>query len=169
MLDAKIDASNKARYLFGGSLGLEAAPTANLPPARMNVTVAIQYLVNNGELILHNDLAKSGLMGFCDPSPGQSKRLLIWYTWKGRPYRAEGMYRATCTVLQSSLDSVVNLYVLILIAEDTEGLKLPSQGRLVIDLADAEEIMRLGNVLGHEEPAESSLPHQITEEPVVAL
>lgn len=64
---------------------------SDLPPAKMDVTIAVQHLVNNSEIIFHNDVAKSGLMGFCDLAPGQDKSLVIYYVWKGRPYKAKGM------------------------------------------------------------------------------
>ena len=62
-----------------------------LPPLCVNVTVAVQYLLSDGKVQFYDGLPKSGLMGFCDPAPGQEKALRVEYVWKGRPYRAEGM------------------------------------------------------------------------------
>lgn len=68
-----------------------SSPSSDLPPAKMDVTIAVQHLVNGSEVIFHNDVAKSGLMGFCDLAPSQDKSLLMYYVWNGRPYTAEGM------------------------------------------------------------------------------
>jgi hypothetical protein len=39
------------------------------PPPWLDVTLALQYLVADGALLLHGGLPKSGLMGFADPAP----------------------------------------------------------------------------------------------------
>ncbi|GMH44031.1 hypothetical protein BSKO_11965 [Bryopsis sp. KO-2023] len=116
----------------GEQAGASSASSLDLPPSSLDVTAAIQYLVSARELILHPGVSKFGLMGFCDPAPGQKKTLRIRYVWKGRPYRAE--------------------------VGDEDGLKLPSQGALVLDLAEAEQVMTMAKALGVESGGEPSQP-----------
>lgn len=35
---------------------------------------------------LHEGVKKSGIMGFCDPCPGEAKHLLVEYTYRGNVY-----------------------------------------------------------------------------------
>ncbi|GAB2274168.1 Chaperone protein dnaJ 13 [Dionaea muscipula] len=52
------------------------------------VTVPLCFLVNDsGQLKLHHGVKKSGIMGFCDPCPGQPKDLLVEYTYNGHEYK----------------------------------------------------------------------------------
>ena len=62
---------------------------SELPPQWLDVTVAVQFQVASGALVFHAGVAKSGLMGFCDPAPGQPKRLRVHYMYKGHLYRVE--------------------------------------------------------------------------------
>lgn len=64
-----------------------------LPPMVMEVTEALQYLVSNSQLELFPNIPKSGLMGFCDLVPGESKSLRIWYLYRNQPYKAQGRVR----------------------------------------------------------------------------
>ncbi|GAB4858038.1 Chaperone protein dnaJ 13 [Ancistrocladus abbreviatus] len=51
----------------------------------IDVTVPLNFLVNDaGQLKLHKGVKKSGIMGFCDPCPGEPKDLLIEYTYNGQ-------------------------------------------------------------------------------------
>ncbi|CAH2059207.1 unnamed protein product [Thlaspi arvense] len=51
----------------------------------IDVTVPMNFLVSDsGELKLHEGVKKSGIMGFCDPCPGQPKQLYIAYTYDAR-------------------------------------------------------------------------------------
>ncbi|KAL7111370.1 hypothetical protein ACP275_05G082500 [Erythranthe tilingii] len=53
----------------------------------IDVTVPLNFLVNDsGQLKLHQGVKKSGIMGFCDPCPGQVKHLCVEYTHRGTRY-----------------------------------------------------------------------------------
>ncbi|CAK9883200.1 unnamed protein product [Sphagnum jensenii] len=57
---------------------------SDLPPPYLDVTIPLQFLVDDsGQLQLHQGVKKSGLMGFCDPCPGESKQLKIIYSYQG--------------------------------------------------------------------------------------
>lgn len=38
---------------------------------------------------LHEGVKKSGIMGFCDPCPGEPKKLLVRYTYNGENYQVK--------------------------------------------------------------------------------
>ncbi|KAL6579072.1 Chaperone protein dnaJ 13 [Orobanche minor] len=53
----------------------------------IDVTVPLNFLVNDsGQLKLHGGVKKSGIMGFCDPCPGETKQLHVEYTYCGTRY-----------------------------------------------------------------------------------
>ncbi|KAA8521386.1 hypothetical protein F0562_012052 [Nyssa sinensis] len=53
----------------------------------MDVTLPLNFLVNDsGQLKLHEGVKKSGIMGFCDPCPGERKQLHVEYTYGGEIY-----------------------------------------------------------------------------------
>ncbi|ERN00724.1 hypothetical protein AMTR_s00106p00102120 [Amborella trichopoda] len=53
----------------------------------IDVTLPLNFLVtDNGQLKLHEGIKKSGIMGFCDPCPGDPKQLRVEYTYKGDNY-----------------------------------------------------------------------------------
>ncbi|KAK9143061.1 hypothetical protein Syun_012461 [Stephania yunnanensis] len=53
----------------------------------LDVTVPLNFLVDDsGQLKLHRGVKKSGIMGFCDPSPEESKQLYVEYIYGGRRY-----------------------------------------------------------------------------------
>jgi DnaJ homolog subfamily C member 11 len=81
--------------------------TTTIPAAVIDVTLGLQYLVDNStsSIILHQGYSKSGLMGFCDPAPLSTKLLLVYYTYQGEIYVAK--------------------------ISDTEGVKLPGRGKRV--------------------------------------
>ncbi len=58
------------------------------PHPWLDVTLALQYLVADGQLTLHGGMPKSGLMGFTDPAPhiktDGAKQLMIVYQHKVR-------------------------------------------------------------------------------------
>ncbi|XP_021747011.1 chaperone protein dnaJ 13-like isoform X1 [Chenopodium quinoa] len=54
----------------------------------IDVTIPLNFLVNDlGQLQLHEGVKKSGIMGFCDPCPGEHKKLLVRYTCNGQNYQ----------------------------------------------------------------------------------
>ncbi|KAL8196178.1 hypothetical protein R6Q57_025178 [Mikania cordata] len=56
----------------------------------MDVTLPLNFLVSDsGQLKLHEGVKKSGIMGFCDPCPGETKKLHVKYTYGGNNYEAE--------------------------------------------------------------------------------
>ncbi|KAG7573742.1 Chaperone J-domain superfamily [Arabidopsis suecica] len=53
----------------------------------IDVTVPMNFLVSDsGQLKLHEGVKKSGIMGFCDPCPGQPKQLYIAYTYHSQTF-----------------------------------------------------------------------------------
>ncbi|XP_010264286.1 PREDICTED: chaperone protein dnaJ 13 [Nelumbo nucifera] len=53
----------------------------------LDVTLPMNFLVNDsGQLKLHKGVKKSGIMGFCDPCPGEPKKLYVEYTCSGKRY-----------------------------------------------------------------------------------
>ncbi|EPS72194.1 hypothetical protein M569_02565 [Genlisea aurea] len=53
----------------------------------LDVTIPLNFLVTDaGQLKLHEGVKKSGIMGFCDPSPGEPKQLLVEYAYGGNKY-----------------------------------------------------------------------------------
>ncbi|CAD5163862.1 unnamed protein product [Musa acuminata subsp. malaccensis] len=53
----------------------------------LDVTLPLNFLVTNSRLELHKGIKKSGIMGFCDPCPGEPSQLLVEYTFKGKNYK----------------------------------------------------------------------------------
>ncbi|KAL4442759.1 hypothetical protein ABPG77_006753 [Micractinium sp. CCAP 211/92] len=94
----------------------------DVPPAVADVTVAVQYMVESSKVVFHKGYPKSGLMGFCDPAPGAAKALLVYFTFKGRPYRTT--------------------------ISDSEGASLPARGVAVEREAEAEMVLGLATQLG---------------------
>lgn len=55
----------------------------------IDVTVPMNFLVSDsGQLKLHEGVKKSGIMGFCDPCPGQPKQLYLAYTYRSQTFEA---------------------------------------------------------------------------------
>ncbi|CAA6666783.1 unnamed protein product [Spirodela intermedia] len=55
----------------------------------LDVTIPLNFLVNDsGQLKLHKGIKKSGIMGFCDPCPGEPKQLFLEYTFNGQEHQA---------------------------------------------------------------------------------
>jgi len=55
----------------------------------IDVTTAVQALVNKSQLYIAGRQTKSGLQGFYDPAPNLPKVLKIWYSFRGRRHYAE--------------------------------------------------------------------------------
>ncbi|KAM3687007.1 hypothetical protein ACJW31_10G043700 [Castanea mollissima] len=54
----------------------------------LDVTLPLNFLVSeSGQLKLHEGVKKSGIMGFCDPCPGEPKQLHVEYTYRGGRYQ----------------------------------------------------------------------------------
>ncbi|XP_051137416.1 chaperone protein dnaJ 13 isoform X2 [Andrographis paniculata] len=53
----------------------------------LDVTTPLNFLVDDsGQLKLHQGVKKSGIMGFCDPCPGEPKQLYVEYTYGSNIY-----------------------------------------------------------------------------------
>lgn len=64
----------------------EEGPAASLPPAAIDVTMALNYFTEDGALHLAGGIPKSSLVGFADPCPGEAKRLRVAYVYRGAPF-----------------------------------------------------------------------------------
>jgi DnaJ family protein C protein 11 len=54
----------------------------------IDVTTPLNFLVNDsGQLKLHEGVKKSGIMGFCDPCPGDQKLLYVEYAYAGNQHK----------------------------------------------------------------------------------
>ncbi|KAI5069930.1 hypothetical protein GOP47_0014273 [Adiantum capillus-veneris] len=58
----------------------------NVPPPVLDVTTTLNFLVENEQLQLHDGVKKSGLIGFCDPCPGERKKLKVIYTFRNQQF-----------------------------------------------------------------------------------
>ncbi|KAL9368798.1 hypothetical protein Peur_039997 [Populus x canadensis] len=55
-----------------------------------DVTIPLNFLINDsGQLKLHEGVRKSGIMGFCDPCPGEPKLLHVEFTCGGKRFEVE--------------------------------------------------------------------------------
>uniref|UniRef100_A0A6M2EH59 J domain-containing protein n=1 Tax=Populus davidiana TaxID=266767 RepID=A0A6M2EH59_9ROSI len=55
-----------------------------------DVTIPLNFLINDsGQLKLHEGVKKSGIMGFCDPCPGEPKLLHVEFTYGGKRFEVE--------------------------------------------------------------------------------
>lgn len=60
----------------------------DFPPPVLDVTMTLNFLVDDsGQLLLHGGVKKSGLIGFCDPCPGEVKQLKVVYTYQNNKYQ----------------------------------------------------------------------------------
>ncbi|KAF9689881.1 hypothetical protein SADUNF_Sadunf01G0138500 [Salix dunnii] len=56
----------------------------------IDVTIPLNFLINDsGQLKLHEGVRKSGIMGFCDPCPGEPKLLRVEFTYGGKRFEVE--------------------------------------------------------------------------------
>lgn len=80
------------KAVYGNSKALKKRddlrePNRELASQMMDVTLPLNFLVtDSGQLKLHEGVKKSGIMGFCDPCPGEPKKLLVEYTYGGWRY-----------------------------------------------------------------------------------
>eukprot|EP00250_Pteridium_aquilinum_P009435 c18667_g1_i1 orf=202-1863(+) len=58
----------------------------DIPPPVLDVTTTLNFLVDDGQLQLHGGVKKSGLIGFCDPCPGETKQLKVTYTFQNKKF-----------------------------------------------------------------------------------
>ncbi|XP_023005370.1 chaperone protein dnaJ 13-like [Cucurbita maxima] len=65
----------------------ELSPNDESSLSVIDVTLPLNFLVNDsGQLKLHNGVKKSGIMGFCDPCPGEPKQLYVEYTYGDKTF-----------------------------------------------------------------------------------
>lgn len=86
----------------------------------IDVTLVLQYLVDKGQLTLHEDVPKHGLMGFTDPAPGSEKQLQVFFVYQGAVFGA--------------------------MAGDLQALQLPSAGSRIVDGAKIEALARAASL-----------------------
>lgn len=91
-----------------------SAADQELPAGWLDVTDALQYLVQSGKLELHPGIPKTGLMGFADVAPQGEKELYVAYCYKRQLY-----------------EKVVG---------DTELLRLPGAGEPVCEASVADRL-----------------------------
>ncbi|KAJ6947039.1 chaperone protein dnaJ 13-like isoform X1 [Populus alba x Populus x berolinensis] len=69
-----------------------------------DVTIPLNFLINDsGQLKLHEGVKKSGIMGFCDPCPGEPKLLHVEFTYGGKRFEVEVDDYAALLIPQESL------------------------------------------------------------------
>nr|GMC80941.1 chaperone protein DnaJ 13 [Ipomoea batatas] len=67
----------------------------------LDVTLPLNFLVNDsGQLKLHEGVKKSGIMGFCDPCPGEPKQLYVEYTFQGNKFEVSRFPLANFSTLK---------------------------------------------------------------------
>eukprot|EP00850_Spirogloea_muscicola_P007461 SM000037S13596 [mRNA] locus=s37:787424:792215:- [translate_table: standard] len=94
----------------------------DLPPPYLDVRTPLQFLVDDaGFLLLHAGTRKAGLMGFCDPCPGEEKRLRVRYTWQGQPHQ----------VMHCPLRLLVATLPKFVVVGDLEELRVPQEAHRV--------------------------------------
>ncbi|XP_011001497.1 PREDICTED: chaperone protein dnaJ 13-like [Populus euphratica] len=68
-----------------------------------DVTIPLNFLINDsGQLKLHEGVRKSGIMGFCDPCPGEPKLLHVEFTYGGKRFEVEVDDHAALLIPQES-------------------------------------------------------------------
>ncbi|XP_011031877.1 PREDICTED: chaperone protein dnaJ 13-like [Populus euphratica] len=83
------------KAVYGNSKALKEADKSrevNIESASevIDVTIPLNFLINDaGQLQLHEGVKKSGIMGFCDPCPGEPKLLHVEYTYGGQIFEVE--------------------------------------------------------------------------------
>jgi len=59
-----------------------SSAASNEPPPYVDVTRALQFMVDNDTLDLYENIAMSDLLGFCDPCPDEDKHLRVRYRYR---------------------------------------------------------------------------------------
>ncbi|KAJ6342430.1 hypothetical protein OIU78_010370 [Salix suchowensis] len=73
----------------------------------IDVTIPLNFLINDsGQLKLHEGVKKSGIMGFCDPCPGEPKLLRVEFTYGGKRFEVEVDDYAALLIPQESPQSL---------------------------------------------------------------
>ncbi|KAI9111064.1 hypothetical protein K1719_017939 [Acacia pycnantha] len=81
------------RALYGNHVILDkinssSASSSESASEVIDVTIPLNFLVSDsGQLKLHEGVKKSGIMGFCDPCPGEPKKLYVEYSYAGNQYK----------------------------------------------------------------------------------
>ncbi len=55
----------------------------------IDVTVAVQAMVSNSQLVIQKSDSKAGLIGFYDPCIGEKKHLRVTYRFKGKTHQVQ--------------------------------------------------------------------------------
>ncbi|MCO5574546.1 hypothetical protein L7F22_028333 [Adiantum nelumboides] len=66
-----------AHELESNYSGVSPEEEDDIPPPVLDVTTTLNFLVENEQLQLHEGVKKAGLIGFCDPCPGERKKLKV--------------------------------------------------------------------------------------------
>lgn len=74
---------------LGNGLVINKATYSADAQGPLEVTIPLQMLVVDGQLLIEGGHSKSNLLGFYDPAPNKPKRLIIEYTFKGQKHKAE--------------------------------------------------------------------------------
>lgn len=93
----------------------EAMVAGDLPPACLDVTLALRYMTHNNRVTFHQGTSKSGLMGFCDCAPNEPKELRVLFLFNKEPLMAT--------------------------ISDMEGAVLPDRGKAVTNQQIAEDML----------------------------
>ncbi|XP_024541454.1 chaperone protein dnaJ 13 [Selaginella moellendorffii] len=78
-----------AKAIYGDLKARDGNVSGEDTPPTIDVTIPLQFLVDDsGQLKLYAGVKKAGLMGFCDPCPGEPKQLVVSYTLQGSQFKA---------------------------------------------------------------------------------
>ncbi len=111
-------------------------------PRFVDVTYALQYLVAGGQLQLHGDVSKLGLMGFADAAPGEAKQLHVVFCAGKKVYEVtvEDEQRLVLPGAGQELREAARLQGVLARGSARLGLQLQSRnGRVVVVAAAGGE------------------------------
>ncbi|MCO5599085.1 hypothetical protein L7F22_053185 [Adiantum nelumboides] len=83
-----------AHELESNYSGVSPEEEDDIPPPVLDVTTTLNFLVENEQLQLHEGVKKAGLIGFCDPCPGERKKLKVIYTFQNRQFEFDPKFSA---------------------------------------------------------------------------